>query len=62
MSASMFLMQLRVAAQGAVVGCMTLGLTYSMLREYVLDKKPISAESKWILILANVILIKYTFM
>jgi Hypoxia induced protein conserved region len=38
MSTSVFLMQLRVAAQGTVVSCLTLGLTYSMLNEYVFNK------------------------
>lgn len=40
MSTSVFLMQLRVAAQGAVVSCLTLGLAYSMFDEYILHKKP----------------------
>lgn len=40
MSTSVFLMQLRVAAQGAVVSCLTLGLAYSMIDEYILNKKP----------------------
>lgn len=39
MSTSVFLMQLRVAAQGTVVGCLTLGLAYKMLDEYVLNPK-----------------------
>ncbi|XP_055374993.1 HIG1 domain family member 1A, mitochondrial [Condylostylus longicornis] len=40
MSTSVFLMQLRVAAQGTVVGCLTLGLAYSMAKEYMFkDKK-----------------------
>lgn len=34
MSTSVFLMQLRVAAQGAVVGCLTLGLAYTMYNEH----------------------------
>ena len=34
MSTSVFLMQLRVAAQGAVVGCLTLGLAYGMYNQY----------------------------
>lgn len=38
MTTSMFLMQLRVAAQGSVVGCLTLGLVYTMLRDYVFNK------------------------
>lgn len=36
MSTSVFLMQLRVAAQGTVVGCLTLGLAYTMFKEHVL--------------------------
>ncbi|GAB0094213.1 HIG1 domain family member 1A, mitochondrial [Sergentomyia squamirostris] len=42
MSTSVFLMQLRVAAQGTVVAALTLGLAYTMAREYVFpmfDKK-----------------------
>lgn len=34
-STSMFLMQLRVASQGTVVGILTLGVAYSMLNDYV---------------------------
>ncbi|KAH8251628.1 hypothetical protein KR038_003059 [Drosophila bunnanda] len=40
MSTSVFLMQLRVAAQGTVVGCLTVGLAYSMAKEYLFDKEP----------------------
>ncbi|XP_058459681.1 HIG1 domain family member 1A, mitochondrial-like [Malaya genurostris] len=39
MSTSVFLMQLRVAAQGTVVGALTLGLAYTMLNEYYFNKK-----------------------
>lgn len=39
MSTSMFLMQLRVASQGTVVGALTIGIVYSMLNEYVWNKK-----------------------
>ncbi|GLV33919.1 uncharacterized protein CBL_11197 [Carabus blaptoides fortunei] len=46
MSPSVFLMQLRVGAQGTVVACLTLGLAYSMCKEYVFDKKPSLAEPK----------------
>lgn len=42
MSTSLFLMQLRVAAQGTVVGCLALGVTYSMLKDYVW--KPLKKE------------------
>ncbi|XP_017016817.1 HIG1 domain family member 1A, mitochondrial [Drosophila kikkawai] len=40
MSTSVFLMQLRVAAQGTVVGCLTVGLAYSMAKEYLFEKAP----------------------
>ena len=40
MSTSVFLMQLRVAAQGTVVGCLTLGLGYTMAKEYLFNDKP----------------------
>lgn len=40
MSTSVFLMQLRVAAQGTVVGCLTVGLGYQMAKEYIFDKQP----------------------
>lgn len=39
MSTSMFLMQLRVASQGTVVGILGIGMIYSMLNEYVFNKK-----------------------
>lgn len=39
MSTSVFLMQLRVGAQGIAVGALTLGLLYSMYNEHVLKKK-----------------------
>lgn len=39
MSTSMFMMQLRVAAQGTVVGALTIGMIYSMLNDYVWNKK-----------------------
>ncbi|KAK7791374.1 hypothetical protein R5R35_007911 [Gryllus longicercus] len=35
MSTSVFLMQLRVAAQGTVVACLTAGLAYGMARQYL---------------------------
>ena len=40
MSTSVFLMQLRVAAQGTVVGALTIGLAYAMAKEYLFDKHP----------------------
>lgn len=39
MSTSVFLMQLRVGAQGLAVGALTLGLLYSMVNEHILKKK-----------------------
>lgn len=38
MSASMYIMQYRVKAQSIVVGALTIGVTYSLLKEYF-DKK-----------------------
>ncbi|CAB3369117.1 HIG1 domain family member 1A, mitochondrial-like isoform X2 [Cloeon dipterum] len=38
MSTSVFLMQLRVTAQGAVVVCLTAGIGYSLIRDFVLPK------------------------
>lgn len=35
MSTSVFLMQLRVAAQGTVVACLTAGLGYTMYNQYI---------------------------
>lgn len=43
MSTSVFLMQLRVAAQGTVVGALTLGLAYKMFGDYV---APLMSSSK----------------
>lgn len=39
MSTSVYLMQLRVAAQGTVVAALTFGLAYTMFNEYVMKKK-----------------------
>nr|XP_049697695.1 HIG1 domain family member 1A, mitochondrial-like [Helicoverpa armigera] len=41
MSTSVFLMQLRVAAQGTVVSALTIGLAYTLVKEHLLkdDKK-----------------------
>lgn len=39
MSTSVFLMQLRVGAQGVAVGALTLGLLYTMVNEHILKKK-----------------------
>ncbi|XP_066254270.1 HIG1 domain family member 1A, mitochondrial-like [Euwallacea similis] len=35
MSTSVYLMQLRVGAQGAAVGALTLGLAYTMYKNYI---------------------------
>lgn len=40
MMTSMFLMQLRVAAQGAVVGTLSLGLLYTMASRYLFKSEP----------------------
>lgn len=40
MMTSMFLMQLRVAAQGAVVGTLSLGLLYTMASKYLFKSEP----------------------
>ncbi|XP_046393494.1 HIG1 domain family member 1C-like isoform X2 [Ischnura elegans] len=39
MSTSVYLMQLRVGAQGAVVGALMLGVIYNMMNEYVFPGK-----------------------
>ncbi|XP_022917438.1 HIG1 domain family member 1C-like isoform X2 [Onthophagus taurus] len=39
MSPSLFLMQLRVGAQGVAVGALTLGLIYTMVDQHILKKK-----------------------
>ncbi|CAG9816027.1 unnamed protein product [Phaedon cochleariae] len=39
MSVSVYLMHLRVGAQGAAVGSLTLGLIYTMINERLLKKK-----------------------
>lgn len=40
-STSVYLMQLRVAAQGTVVGTLCLGLIYSMIDRYIINKRPV---------------------
>lgn len=45
-STSVYLMQLRVAAQGTVVGAMCLGLIYSMATKYYFNKKPHTDSDK----------------
>jgi len=39
MSTSVYLMQLRVGAQGVVVGTLGLGVAYTLLKEHVFNKK-----------------------
>ncbi|CAH1983523.1 unnamed protein product [Acanthoscelides obtectus] len=39
MSTSVYLMHLRVGAQGAAVGSLTLGLLYTMIQQHVLHRK-----------------------
>lgn len=39
MSTSVYLMHLRVGAQGAAVGCLSLGLLYTMINQHMLHKK-----------------------
>ncbi|KAJ8942938.1 hypothetical protein NQ318_003824 [Aromia moschata] len=39
MSTSVYLMHLRVGAQGAAVGSLTLGLLYTMINQYLIKKK-----------------------
>ncbi|RXG69937.1 HIG1 domain family member 1A, mitochondrial, partial [Armadillidium vulgare] len=38
MPMSLYLIQMRVGAQGFVVTCLTLGIAYSMFREYLYPK------------------------
>lgn len=45
-AAGVYLMQLRVMAQGAAVGTLCLGLIYSMVDRYVLHKRPNSDAGK----------------
>lgn len=44
-SASVYLMQLRVAAQGTVVGTLCIGLMYSMYNQYYLKKQPAVSDT-----------------
>lgn len=39
MTTSMFLMQLRVASQGMVIGALSLGIIYSLATQYVFKKE-----------------------
>nr|CAH7766039.1 unnamed protein product [Callosobruchus chinensis] len=40
MSTSVYLMHLRVGAQGAAVGALSLGLLYTMADKYIFGNKP----------------------
>ncbi|XP_023714971.1 HIG1 domain family member 1A, mitochondrial [Cryptotermes secundus] len=44
MSTSVFLMQLRVAAQGTVVACLTAGIGYSLFKDYVLKSDEVKKD------------------
>lgn len=44
MSTSVYLMHYRVRAQGVIVGALTLGVGYSLLKDYVFDKEH---KAKW---------------
>ena len=45
MSASVYIMQYRVKAQSVVVGAMTIGVAYAMLRDHVFNKPPSEKHS-----------------
>jgi len=45
MSTSVYLMQLRVGAQGCAVGALTLGLIYTMYKNY-LERQDLAAGKK----------------
>ncbi|XP_012260212.2 HIG1 domain family member 1A, mitochondrial-like [Athalia rosae] len=40
MSTSVYLMQLRVTAQGILIGCITVGMAWSMFNQLLKHKKP----------------------
>lgn len=44
MSTSVFLMQLRVAAQGTVVACLTAGIGYTLFRDYILKSDEVKKD------------------
>lgn len=46
MSTSVFLMQLRVAAQGTVVTCLTAGIAYHMAQEYLFNSPEVSPKKE----------------
>lgn len=46
MSTSVYLMHYRVRAQGVVVGALTLGVAYSLLKDYVFTKDHQSNDPK----------------
>jgi hypothetical protein len=44
MSTSVFLMQLRVAAQGTVVACLTAGIGYGLFKDYILKSDEVKKD------------------
>lgn len=44
MSTSVFLMQLRVGAQGTVVACLTAGIAYTLVRQYLMKSDEIKKD------------------
>ncbi|CAB3369727.1 HIG1 domain family member 1A, mitochondrial-like [Cloeon dipterum] len=45
MSTSVYLMQLRVSAQSAVVVCLTVGIGYSLFKDFILPKMEKRSEN-----------------
>ncbi|XP_063217194.1 HIG1 domain family member 1A, mitochondrial-like [Bacillus rossius redtenbacheri] len=43
---SLYLIQLRVAAQGTVVGCLACGLAYTLARDYIFNKPGLTDAKK----------------
>jgi hypothetical protein len=46
MSTSVYVMQYRVKAQSVIVGALTLGVTYSVIRDYLKKKETSSSDPK----------------
>lgn len=44
MSTSVFLMQLRVGAQGTVVACLTAGIAYTLFRDYFMKPDEVKKD------------------
>jgi len=44
MSTSVFLMQLRVGAQGTVVACLTAGIAYTLVRQYLMNSDEVKKD------------------